>query len=350
MTNRLPPAIMQYLKCSVITTQPVSKNTYTMKAIIRYSGLLLILWASVWNLHAQTESSVSFSSFQHNQALNRSPTSYQMVDETLEGEPGQTKIALRIIVSEKHSKESLTLLLQQLSTSIRARIEFQTGAPLQNIVIWAYISKTHVHSQALWLANLEQVGNSKAVIRFNELQLQELRSLPEQRFGLSEEQRKQVWQELNTLQATAKKEATARYPLDPSNFKHAEQRFQLSKRTTLILAEAETPDLLADMTGAVSLIPQTVITLRHSTHLKGRPWHYVEASSPIGEPSEIGWIDSLALASQMRFPDEAYYKNIQTLADELDFEYKFGLLEKYQISFRHLDHILIEGVFKKWPL
>ncbi len=327
------------------------RNKSAMKVILQLSGCLLILfWTGALALQAETEGSRRSISAQSKLTLNRSPSSYQVVDEKLEYDSEKSRIAMRIIVSEKHSKESLTRLLQQLSASIHARIAFQTGAPLHHLVIWSYISKTHVHSKALWLANLQQEGDSEPAIHFNELQLQELRSPPEPRFGLSEEERKEVWQELKRLQAVATEQAAAQYPLDPSNFKEVEQRFHLSKKTTLILAEPETPDPLADMKGAVSLIPKTVITLLHSLDQHGRLWHYVEALSPIEEPTQTGWIDSLALANQVQLPDATYRDNVQALADELDFEYKFQLAGKYRLSFRALDQILIEGVFKKWPL
>ena len=311
------------------------KRRFTSSALI---GLALqLLWITLPQSRAQFEPILS--------------SHYTIVDEVMESGPDKTTAALRIIVSGTLTQSSLTRLLRRARSHIEERVQIQTHTSLSDIVIWAYISKIHLHSKELWLASLEQKEQASLQIRFNNAHLKELHAPSAPLFGLSEETRKQVWQELQTIQRKSQLEAQALFPLDPSTLSQTGQFFRLSKQSTLLLAEAGATDPPAEMTGAVSLPPQTTISLRQpSLPFQNRLWHYVEVSLPLGENPIEGWIDSLALIRQVQTPNQEYFDQIHTLTESIKFGYQFELVEKHSLSPQQLDEIFLEGILKNWPL
>lgn len=274
---------------------------------------------------------------------------YRIVDEVMEQDANQIKVSLRIIVSGKLSKSSLRRVLQSVRSEVEARRQFQNNASLISILIWTYVSKAHIHSKELWLASLRQNGKAAFQIRFNEAHLTQLQEPPEVRLGILEASRKEIWQALHRIEQRAQLEALERFPLDAKNLQAPGQFFRLSKRSTLILAEAIVTDPVAEMKGVVSLPPKTTITLIHSIPFENRLWHYVEANDPLKEVPAVGWIDSLTLIHQMQAPDQEYQEQIQRLTESIKFGYQSELSAQYQISLRQLEELFLEGILKNLP-
>ncbi len=275
---------------------------------------------------------------------------YQIIDELVEAKSGTTKAALRIIVSGPLTKSSLTRLLRRVHARVQTQIQIQSNALPAQILIWAYLSKLHLHSKELWLASLEQKGTVGFQIYFNEAHLKQLHAPSQPLFQLTEETRKLIWQELQAIRKKSQLEAFALFPLKASALSEPRQFFRLSKQSTLLLAEAGALDPPAVMTGAVNLPPQTTITLLHSILLQNRRWHYVQAVIPlVADPTE-GWIDSLDLSRQVQPPTEEYYEQIHKLTESIQFGYQFELSEKYRLASQQLDAILLEGILRNWPL
>lgn len=273
---------------------------------------------------------------------------YEIFDEVREGDSNKTKAALRIIVAGELSRSSLHKVLRRAQADVEAQVRSENQR--MHLVIWAYVSKLHAQSQELWLARLKQTEKTPPQIQFNENQLKLLSRPPERKFGLSEEERKTLWQTMQTIHQQAQQTAMERFPLEAKNFKEAGQFFRLSERSPLLLAEPFAVDPPAEMTGAVSLAEQTTLQLLHSIFFQGRAWHYVEAKPPLEETLQVGWMDSLNLLRQEHLPDEAYEKKIQTLAEDIQREEQKELAGRVGLSLQQLEDIGVEGILKNWPL
>lgn len=274
---------------------------------------------------------------------------YEVFDEVLEKDSTNTKAALRIIVAGELSRSSLQKVLLRAQADVETRVRDENQRSSASLVIWAYVSKIHAQSQELWLARLKQTAKAPPKIQFNENQFKLLSSPPESKFGRSEEERKALWQNMETIHQQAEQKAMARFPLEAKNFKEAGQFFHLSERSPLLLAEPFAADPLAEMTDAVSLAEQTTLELLHSIFFQGRAWHYVEAKPPLEETLQVGWMDSLNLLRQEQLPHEAYQKRIQTLAEEIQREEQKELAEGAGLSLRQMEDIWVEGILKNWP-
>ncbi|MBF0279721.1 MAG: hypothetical protein HQM13_18125 [SAR324 cluster bacterium] len=274
---------------------------------------------------------------------------YQLIDGLTEEVQGKTKTAWRIIVSGSLTQSSLARILRHAHFNVLQEIQNQSKIAA-HVVIWAYISKLHLHSKELWLAALEQKGKNQAHIRFNHDHLNTLHSPPTTLHQLSEESRKLVWQELQELRKKSQLEAQALFPLNGSELNQARQFFRLTKQTTLLLADPGAIDPPAEMTGAVNLPPDSSITLQASISLKSTNWHFFQAVLPLEADPVEGWIDSLDLSRQTRSPDQEYHDQIHELTKSIQYGYQSILAEKNSLSSQQLDDILLEGILKNWPL
>ena len=275
---------------------------------------------------------------------------YQVVDEVLDQASDTFKVALTLIVSGELSRNALRNILQKAQADVERRVRADNQGTLASIVIWAYVSKLHVQSQELWLARLQKMGKEPPQIRFNDAQFELLSRQPEKRLGLSEAERKKIWQNLQEIEHKARQEAQARFPSDPQNFKDAGQFFRLSERLALLQAEPFATNPPAEMSGVVSLAPQTQLTLLKSVILQGRRWHYVQARIPLADTVQEGWVEGLNLLRQRPLINEEDQKTMQTLSEGIKWVYQRELAARFGLSLPQLAEIFLEGILKNWPL
>ncbi len=147
---------------------------------------------------------------------------YSILDEDVYDTPGKTQVALNILVSGEISEPGLGALLNQLYSSIATRSGFKYHDFPTNIYIYAYTSREKAESgMGLWIAMLaKDYDNVKPTISINERQIALLDAKPEQKFGLSEAERQQIWNEIVKSEDRARREAEQEFPdpdpLDPN--------------------------------------------------------------------------------------------------------------------------------------
>jgi len=139
---------------------------------------------------------------------------YTILNENIYDAPIKTQVELNILVSGEISEVSLKTLLNQLYSSTKTRKGFKYHDSPTSIYIYAFTSEERAGSgMGQWIAMLQKAhADTKPTININERQMAQLGAKPEERFGLSEEKRKEIWKELILIENRAMKEAEKRYP------------------------------------------------------------------------------------------------------------------------------------------
>lgn len=143
---------------------------------------------------------------------------YSVLDEDIYDVPVKTQVTLNILVSGEISEPGLRALLNQLYSSTKARRGFKYHDSPTNIYIYAFTTKERAESgMGQWIAMLQKsYDDIKPTISINERQITQLGAKPEEKFGLSEAKRKQIWSEIVKAEDRATREVEQKYPLpDP---------------------------------------------------------------------------------------------------------------------------------------
>jgi len=140
---------------------------------------------------------------------------YSILDEDVYDAPVKTQVELNILVSGKITEPGLKALLNSLYSSIKVRKGFKYHEHPTNIYIYAFTSKERFESgMGLWVAMLQlSPGDNRQTIIINERQISQIGAEPEEKLGLSEATRKQIWIEIVKAEDRATKDAEQRYPL-----------------------------------------------------------------------------------------------------------------------------------------
>ena len=277
-------------------------------------------------------------------------SNYTILDEDIYDAPIKTQVTLKILVSGEISQPGLRALLNQIYSSTKARRGFKHHDSPTNVYIYAFTSKERAESgMGQWVAMLQKSYNDvKATISINERQIAQLGAKPEERFGLSEKKRKEIWKELVLVEDRARKEAEGRYPLDPTQSLRVGQVLQVSKETPL-MPELEPADPMAALQRMRRLPLRTTIKVLRVTMKQQTPWYFVEAKSPSKASLGSGWINSVALMGQSQVdPNEQLEKQAE-LESRLKDVYEDKLAKKYGLTREQLEKISIEGIEKDWP-
>ena len=140
--------------------------------------------------------------------------------------PIKTQVTVEALVSGEISAPGLRILLNQLYSSTKAKKGFKYHDSPTSIYIYAYTSKERAESgMGQWIAMLQKAdAETSPTISINERQIAQLGAEPEERFGLSEEKRKEIWKELILIEDRAMEEALKRYP------KELEKQIEMERR------------------------------------------------------------------------------------------------------------------------
>jgi len=275
---------------------------------------------------------------------------YSVLDEDIYDTALKTQVVLNILVSGEISEPGLRALLDMLYSSIRARGGFKYYNPPTNVYIYAFTSKERAESGWLWIAMLHKsYSDVKPTININERQIAQLDAKPDERFGLSEEKRKEIWKELVLVERRARKEAEERYPLDLTQQSlRVGQVFQLSEETPL-MPELEPADPMAALQRMRRLPPRTTIKVLKLAMKRQTQWYLVEAKSPSKASLGSGWINSIALIGQAQVDSMKQMEKQFELESRLKDNYKNKLAKKYGLTCEQLDEITTEAFAEDWP-
>jgi len=122
---------------------------------------------------------------------------YSILSEDVYDIPLKTQVELNILVSGEISETGLKALLNKLYSPTKAKKGFKYHNSPTNIYIYAFTSKERAESgMGQWIAMLqESPGDLRPRISINKLHIAQLGAKPEERFGLSETKRKEIWKE-----------------------------------------------------------------------------------------------------------------------------------------------------------
>lgn len=157
---------------------------------------------------------------------------YTVVDEKIDDKPIKTQIEQHIVVSGVPSKAELEAEILKRYRVATARRGFRYYNPATNIYIYVYGTEQQARAgQGLWIGMIAKGFSDKVEPRviINEERLAALSQEPEERFGLSEDRREQVFREIAAAENRAMRDAMARVP-DSEFMKQIDLERELGKK------------------------------------------------------------------------------------------------------------------------
>jgi hypothetical protein len=126
------------------------------------------------------------------------------------------KVIWAILVPSDVTRESLTNLLNDLYSQAQSR-KFKQHAAATVIDIKAFMTRPHAESgMGQWIGWMSKSGwQSQPSLSLDERQINQLGKKAEEKFGLSEAKRKEIWQDTIYAEDRANKEAEQKHP-EPS--------------------------------------------------------------------------------------------------------------------------------------
>lgn len=274
---------------------------------------------------------------------------YSVLDEEVYDAPVKTQVTLNVLVSGNISEPGLRALLNQLYNTAKDKKDFEYHDSPTNIYIYAFTSREKAESgMGQWIAMLDKSYDDKSpAISINELQIAELTAKAEERFGLSEKKRKEIYKEAISAGRRARIEAEKEHPIDPTQSLRAGQVYQLTNKTPL-MPELEPADPIEAMRRVKQLPPNVTIKVLSVSMKQNTPWYQVEAKGPSNSIIGTGWINSIALMGQGVVKPKEQLRKQAELMDQLRDKYKNELAQKYGLTREQLEAITTEGLEKDW--
>jgi hypothetical protein len=159
----------------------------------------------------------------NNNATNESEINlvdYTILKEIIYDKPIKTQVHLDVLLrSENISEYEVRTLLNFLYEKTKYRKGFEYHDNPTNIYIYVYGSKEKAKAEmGQWIGMVAKGYDEEfPEIRISEKQLKSLTILPEEKFGLSNKQRIDIWNKLIKAEDRAEIEAEKRYPIDNAN-------------------------------------------------------------------------------------------------------------------------------------
>lgn len=153
---------------------------------------------------------------------------YEILNEEIYDIPIKTQIGQHFLVTGDINAENLKALLQNLYNKAKERTGFKYHNNPNAIFIYLYLDKERYEGgMGRWVAMLSQsAAVNKPTININENQLNQLGKEPEEKFGLSEDKRKEIWQAIVKAEDRAREESEKKYPTpDPSQANYSQELF-----------------------------------------------------------------------------------------------------------------------------
>lgn len=187
----------------------VSTLVKSIKLIVLFLGL--ITFAACANQNQQVEIAQDNRS---NAEKNFTLPSYKVLEEEVYDAVIKTQVEQHILVSGEITEDNLKVLMIALYKKIKDRTGFEHRVNPNAIYIYAYIDQERFESQmGQWIAMLSKSASDKNYsMDINEGQLDNLDNTPEEKFGLSEDLRMEIWQEFVKTEDQAFSESLKVYP------------------------------------------------------------------------------------------------------------------------------------------
>jgi hypothetical protein len=140
---------------------------------------------------------------------------YTLFDESVSDAPIKTQIEQHIVAQGIPSREGLVNEIHRRYAEAKARRGFRYHNPASNIYIYVYGSEEQARArQGLWIGMVAKGPAEKGEpqVQIGETRLAALSAQPEERFGLSAEERQRVFREIAAAEKRATQEAMERVP------------------------------------------------------------------------------------------------------------------------------------------
>lgn len=185
-------------------------------------------------------------------AVPASGITYSVVDEKISDTPIKTQIEQHVIASGVPTRAELEAEILQRYRSAKSRRGFRHHNPATSVYIYVYGTKEQASAgQGLWIGMVAMGPSDKGEPRvsINEERLAALSRDPEERFGLSEQERKEVFRDVVAAEDRATREAAARVP-DSEIMKQIDVQRELMQeyKTDLAQTYSLTEDQLSQIT------------------------------------------------------------------------------------------------------
>ncbi len=139
---------------------------------------------------------------------------HEVLKEEITDRPGVTRINLDLLVTGDITRESLDRFLKKLYEKQKSRTGFKYRRNPDSIWFYAYQSRAHLNSgTGQWLAMLsKRPEESGPSISFNDLAIKALTLPKETRFGLSEDERLEIYRDAVREEDRARVETEKAFP------------------------------------------------------------------------------------------------------------------------------------------
>ncbi len=175
------------------------------------------------------------------------PISYRIVKDETSDMPIKTQVELRLLVEGDLTDANLRELLNRVYGEVASRSGYTYNPHPTDIYIYVHTDQAHLTDGAAWIAMLQKNAKGTTNIHVNDVRLSQLTAPQEERFGLSEDKRKQIFREYVRAEDRASNEGNATHPND--FMKAYEVSLILQEEYKVALAEKEgiTRDQLKDI-------------------------------------------------------------------------------------------------------
>lgn len=141
------------------------------------------------------------------------PIEFSLVSEEVEDMPIKTQVVQHVIVSGFPSAEQVEFELAERFDHISQRSGFEYHENPTNIYIYIYeTAEQAAAGQGLWIGMLEMRQGAEFSTIINTERLAAMSAAPVERFGLSEDERRQIFFDLAAAEVRAREEAMSQIP------------------------------------------------------------------------------------------------------------------------------------------
>jgi hypothetical protein len=161
---------------------------------------------------------------------------YSIIKEDIYEIPLKTQVTLNVLISDKEiDKQKIKDLLNHLYKKTSTRTGFKHHKHPTNIYIYAFTSKDKANSgMGQWVGMISKSGfDASPTIDISERQLESLKDVAEDRWGLPFNRRQEIWGKMVLSEDKAQKEADKKYPLDQANITEDNMRKNVELRDEL---------------------------------------------------------------------------------------------------------------------
>jgi hypothetical protein len=144
---------------------------------------------------------------------------YSILEDKVSDTEIKTQVKIKLLITGKNMTEQrIRELLTDLYQKTIKRTGFKYSTHPTNVFIYAFTSKEKSESGTQWIGMIAKTySQSNPTISISDTQMKSLTLKPENKFGLTEKVRMEIFRESIKCRQRAQKEATAKYPQTDPN-------------------------------------------------------------------------------------------------------------------------------------